>query len=201
MLMCRLRWSKEMHTVHTVRSRAVIRESEGSGGKKGGRLAYLEGDGWQWWTSEMGKDEQRNLRNTVLLVNRKGNVLKMDWTLNYLSSKNAQHVLFLWCGYLGEEANMLVQLVNRFAFCKYAEQIFFFNCVAPQLAYIFLHGWTDKLHSFLGMLMLMIQSTVFDVRLRICRAVVACLSVWSVGICAGQLRLCGLKLGVIKKLK
>lgn len=143
MLMCRLRWSKEMHTVHTVRSRAVIRESEGSGGKKGGRLAYLEGDGWQWWTSEMGKDEQRNLRNTVLLVNRKVNVLKMDWTLNYLSSKNTQHVLFLWCGYLGEEANMLVQLVNRFAFCKYAEQIFFFQLCRSAVG-LHLSAWLNR---------------------------------------------------------
>ncbi len=62
------------------------------------------------------------------------------------------------------EQTCTFQSVNHLSFYEYTELIFFFPYVALQLAYIFLPGWTDKLHSFLGMLMLMIQSTVQYVR-------------------------------------
>lgn len=83
---------------------------------------------------------------------------------------------------LSEEADMLFQLVNHLSLCEYRELIFFFfSCVcrgghvAQQLAYIFLPGWTDKLNSFLGMLMLTIQSVVCACNVRLCTCS-ACLS-------------------------
>lgn len=119
--------------------------------------------------------------------NQWGNELKSIQRFNYGASENARHA------HISSGIPSLSTYWARRRTCCFSWSIiclyvnteswffFFFHVyvggghVAQQLAYIFLPGWTDKLNSFLGMLMLTIQSVVCACNVRLCTCS-ACLS-------------------------
>lgn len=83
-----------------------------------------------------------------------------SWRI-YQAEKTTIHKFTVWfpsfCGYWARKQTCFSWTIISLSTNTLS---WFFPHVALQLAYIFLPGWTDKLHSFLGMLMSMIQSNV-----------------------------------------